>query len=119
MQAVWLVLRLLQTYEGHSGFDFSDTWAGKLGLMSCDSAHHDHHHTANVRLRFPLNRSTLAVCPCWTAHHLTWRMICERAQMGNFGALHTDWLFGTMDHYIKDGMHDGYVAKRRAASKSD
>ena len=35
-------------------------------------------------------------------------------QMGNFGAEHTDWLFGTMDHYLRDGGSRGYLQKRRA-----
>ena len=81
VQGVWLVLRLTQTYEVHSGFDFSDSLIGKLGLAAGESAHHDHHHTANV---------------------------------GNFGAEHTDWLFGTMDHYLRDGGRQGYLAKRTA-----
>ena len=80
---VWVVLRLKQTYEVHSGYDFSGTWLASVGLLTPDHAHHDHHHTAN---------------------------------MGNFGNVYTDWLFGTMDHYVRDGMGEGYVAKRVAAA---
>ena len=61
VQGVWLVLRLTQTYEVHSGYDFSESLVGKLGLTANESSFHDHHHTYNV---------------------------------GNFGAEHTDWLFG-------------------------
>ena len=34
--------------------------------------------------------------------------------MGNFGAEHMDWLFGTMDYYVRDGRNQGYIEKRRA-----
>ena len=79
VQGVWLVLRLTQTYEVHSGFDFTDTLLGRLGLTANETAHHDHHHAVNL---------------------------------GNFGAEHTDWLFGTMDHYVAGGERKGYIAKR-------
>ena len=45
---MWIVLRLTQTYEAHSGYDFSHTWLGFLGVTSNESAHHDHHHTTNL-----------------------------------------------------------------------
>ena len=32
--------------------------------------------------------------------------------MGSFGAEHMDWLFGTMDHYARDGCEEGYLAAR-------
>ena len=48
VQGVWIVLRLTQTYEAHSGYDFSHTWLGFLGVTSNESAHHDHHHTTNL-----------------------------------------------------------------------
>lgn len=79
VQAVWLILRLLQTYEVHSGYDFTDSWACRLGLLNGGSSFHDHHHTAN---------------------------------MGNFGAEHMDWLFGTMDHYCRAGAEEGYRKDR-------
>ena len=84
VQGVWLVLRLTQTYEVHSGYDFSESLVGKLGLTANESSFHDHHHTYNV---------------------------------GNFGAEHTDWLFGTMDHYLRDGGRAGYMEKRKGESK--
>ena len=62
--------RSLAGAQVHSGYDFTDTWLGRVGIFATDSAHHDHHHTAN---------------------------------QGNFGAEHTDWLFGTMDHYLNVG----------------
>lgn len=34
------------------------------------------------------------------------------ANMGNFGAEHMDWLFGTMDHYCRIGGEDGYRRER-------
>ena len=43
----WLVLRLSQTYEVHSGYEFGDTLAGRWGLTSNDYGFHDHHHTVN------------------------------------------------------------------------
>lgn len=43
----WLVLRLSQTYEAHSGYEFGDTLAGRWGLTSNDYGFHDHHHTVN------------------------------------------------------------------------
>lgn len=79
VQAVWLVLRLLQTYEVHSGYDFTDTWASRTGVLNGGCSFHDHHHTAN---------------------------------MGNFGAEHFDWLFGTMDHYCRGGEEEGYRRER-------
>jgi len=79
VQAAWLVLRLTQTYEVHSGYEFSDTLIGRLGLTANETSHHDHHHSVNL---------------------------------GNFGAEHTDWLFGTMDHFLAGGERQGYVQKR-------
>ena len=44
----WLAWRLLATYERHSGFDFSATALGRLGLLHGDGArYHDHHHMVN------------------------------------------------------------------------
>ena len=45
---VWLVLRLQQTYETHSGYSFADTWVDALWLTHADgAAEHDHHHAVN------------------------------------------------------------------------
>ena len=45
---VWLFTRLQQTYEGHSGYCFYDTWLYKLGLTNADNAaYHDFHHSGN------------------------------------------------------------------------
>jgi len=45
---VWLVERLEQTYEGHSGYAFVGTQLHKLGLTNADAAcYHDFHHTGN------------------------------------------------------------------------
>jgi len=79
IQSIWLVLRLTQTYEVHSGYHFGETWAGKLGLTANGASFHDHHHTENL---------------------------------GNFGAEHMDWLFGTMDHYLTMGGEEGYLKRR-------
>ena len=44
----WLCWRLWATYERHSGFDFSRTFIGRLGLMHGHGArYHDNHHTLN------------------------------------------------------------------------
>jgi sterol desaturase/sphingolipid hydroxylase (fatty acid hydroxylase superfamily) len=75
VQAAWLVLRLSQTYEVHSGYAFNKSFFGRIGLANCGAAFHDHHHTVN---------------------------------MGNFGAEHMDWLFGTMDYWVRDGCEEGY-----------
>uniref|UniRef100_A0A7S0J978 Fatty acid hydroxylase domain-containing protein n=1 Tax=Calcidiscus leptoporus TaxID=127549 RepID=A0A7S0J978_9EUKA len=48
LQAAWLALRLTQTYEVHSGYDFTDTWLCRVGLLNGGCAFHDHHHTANM-----------------------------------------------------------------------
>jgi len=48
LQAVWLTLRLEKTYVTHSGFDFSDTLAARLGLAESDGGFHDHHHIVNA-----------------------------------------------------------------------
>ena len=77
-QGVWLLIRLFQTYEVHSGYSFHNTLLGKSGLLNGEASFHDHHHTMNL---------------------------------GNFGAEHMDWLFGTMDHYVRDGREQGYLAK--------
>ncbi|CAJ1012738.1 putative Fatty acid hydroxylase superfamily [Leishmania naiffi] len=45
----WVWARLWETYEVHSGYCFSDTWLGKIGLMHGHRARfHDFHHTHNV-----------------------------------------------------------------------
>ena len=45
---VWLMLRLQQTYETHSGYSFADTWVDALWLTHADgAAEHDHHHAVN------------------------------------------------------------------------
>jgi len=42
---------------------------------------------------------------CFHDHHHT-------VNLGNFGSMYMDWLFGTMDHWVRDGGHEGYVKKR-------
>ncbi|GET93331.1 hypothetical protein, unknown function [Leishmania tarentolae] len=45
----WMWARLWETYEVHSGYCFSGTWLGKLGLLHGHRARfHDFHHTHNV-----------------------------------------------------------------------
>lgn len=48
--AVWLINRLIETYESHSGYCFRDTWPARwFGLLNAERAEfHDYHHTANV-----------------------------------------------------------------------
>ena len=43
---VWLTFRLLETYEGHSGYVFDKSILRQLGLSS-NTKHHDFHHTVN------------------------------------------------------------------------
>ena len=46
---VWLLMRMWQTYEVHSGFCFRGSLWDKLGLSHArGTAHHDFHHTVNV-----------------------------------------------------------------------
>ncbi|CAD2214378.1 Fatty acid hydroxylase superfamily, putative [Angomonas deanei] len=45
----WMWARLWETYESHSGYCFSDTTLGKLGLLHGHRARfHDFHHTHNL-----------------------------------------------------------------------
>ena len=45
---IWLIARLEQTYEVHSGYCFKNTFLYKLGLTNSDGAlYHDLHHTNN------------------------------------------------------------------------
>jgi len=45
---VWMVRRLIDTYEAHSGFCFSGTLLHKIGLSHSEmAAFHDFHHTKN------------------------------------------------------------------------
>lgn len=45
---IWLMMRLHQTYETHSGFCFKDTIWEKLGITHGSwAAHHDYHHSKN------------------------------------------------------------------------
>jgi sterol desaturase/sphingolipid hydroxylase (fatty acid hydroxylase superfamily) len=79
VHVAWLILRLSQTYETHSGFALDGSLYGWLGLAARGAAFHDHHHTTNA---------------------------------GNFGNEHWDWVFGTMDHWVRDGCEAGYLARR-------
>lgn len=46
---VWLFVRAEETYESHSGNDFSGSWLSRIGLLnSVRARHHDRHHTANT-----------------------------------------------------------------------
>ena len=46
---VWLVMRIWETYESHSGYCFKKTVLAKIGLLNSARAEfHDFHHTANV-----------------------------------------------------------------------
>lgn len=45
---VWLFLRLIQTYEAHSGYSFDGSIPARLGLLTGGASFHDHHHTANM-----------------------------------------------------------------------
>ena len=46
---VWLAWRLEETYEAHSGYNFSTSPLGRLGFFNGHhAAHHDYHHSANV-----------------------------------------------------------------------
>ena len=45
----WFLLRLTETYEGHSGYCLRDSVLGRLGLSHWRQAvFHDHHHTVNM-----------------------------------------------------------------------
>ena len=45
---VWLLIRLEETYEGHSGYCFYGTWLHRIGLTNSEgTAYHDFHHTGN------------------------------------------------------------------------
>lgn len=45
---VWLLCRLEQTYEAHSGYCFYGTTLWKIGLTNAEHcAYHDYHHTGN------------------------------------------------------------------------
>lgn len=45
---VWLASRLVETYEAHSGYDFSSTILGRCGLLHGHAASwHDWHHSNN------------------------------------------------------------------------
>lgn len=45
---VWLMWRLENTYEGHSGYCFSGSWLDSIGLLNApEAAYHDFHHTKN------------------------------------------------------------------------
>jgi sterol desaturase/sphingolipid hydroxylase (fatty acid hydroxylase superfamily) len=45
---VWLASRLVETYEAHSGYDFSNTLLGRCGLLHGHAASwHDWHHSNN------------------------------------------------------------------------
>ena len=45
---VFLVHRLEEAYEGHSGYCFHGSWPHRIGLTHADQcAYHDFHHTAN------------------------------------------------------------------------
>eukprot|EP00906_Rhabdomonas_costata_P030158 RCo042583 len=45
---VWLGWRLWQTYEAHSGYDFSESPPGRIGLLHGERARfHDWHHSDN------------------------------------------------------------------------
>eukprot|EP00056_Hartaetosiga_gracilis_P019942 m.16758 g.16758 ORF g.16758 m.16758 type:complete len:347 (-) comp8042_c0_seq1:192-1232(-) len=47
--SVYLFWRLWRTYEVHSGYDFSGTYLGRIGLLHGHGArYHDYHHTHNV-----------------------------------------------------------------------
>ena len=44
----WLINRLQQTYEGHSGYCFYGTFLHRIGLTNAEAAaYHDYHHTGN------------------------------------------------------------------------
>ena len=45
----WLIMRIWETYESHSGYCFKKTWLSKIGLLNAARVEfHDFHHTANV-----------------------------------------------------------------------
>ncbi|GMH84800.1 hypothetical protein TL16_g10031 [Triparma laevis f. inornata] len=47
--SVWIMMRLQQTYEAHSGYCFENTLLAKVGILHPGSAvFHDHHHTSNM-----------------------------------------------------------------------
>ena len=48
VQAVWLILRLTQTLEVHSGYAFDDHWFCTVGLLAGGASFHDHHHTVRT-----------------------------------------------------------------------
>lgn len=48
--SVWLINRLLETYESHSGYCFRDTWLARwFGMLNAERTEfHDFHHTVNM-----------------------------------------------------------------------
>ena len=49
---VWITMRLHNTYDGHSGYCFSNTLLGRIGVLSAASGYHDYHHTFSFRGNF-------------------------------------------------------------------
>lgn len=44
----WIAIRLLKTYEAHSGYCFRGSWFDRVGLSNPEAAAwHDYHHTGN------------------------------------------------------------------------
>lgn len=44
----WLAVRLLETLEAHSGYDFRGTLLKQIGVLQGTAAQHDAHHTNNM-----------------------------------------------------------------------
>jgi len=49
---VWIVIRLNETYDGHSGYCFAGTWLSRVGLLHTSTGYHDYHHTFSFRGNF-------------------------------------------------------------------
>lgn len=79
---VWVALRLQQTYEAHSGYCFRGAVLNEFPFYLLHAESASYHD-----------------------HHHT-------VNLGNFGGGYMDYIFGTMDHWVRDGEEEGYLKKR-------
>lgn len=65
---VWIMIRLFNTYDGHSGYSFNGTFVQRIGLMQC-TAYHDYHHSYSFRGNFghPLLDYLFGTMDFWVA----------------------------------------------------
>ena len=73
------------------------------------------HQTSHAHSGYSFCNTLLEKVSLVNGKHAIFHDHHHTSNQGNFGTYYLDWIFGTMDHFVKNGLYEGY--KLRKAGK--